>query len=122
MFHAEARALALPILIEALKIVWSGMIPPSLYFATEAIPIDAMQPHDSQSGRPPNWQGVISVFKSADNVLVVSAKIQSLGECGGEENWRMSASDMSNFGYRFRSSNKSEMTCFLSSGVSISGN
>jgi hypothetical protein len=69
----------LPILSDALKIVASGMTPPNLWAATAANPIDAMHPHELQSGVPPNWHGMILVFRSADKVLVVCAKMQSLG-------------------------------------------
>jgi hypothetical protein len=34
----------------------------------EAKPMDAMHPHDAQSGFPPNWHGVIFVLRSADKV------------------------------------------------------
>ncbi len=46
----------------------------------------AMQPHCEQSGVPPNWQGVILVFRSAENVSVVRAKMQSFGDAGGFRN------------------------------------
>ena len=45
-----------------------------------------MQPHCEQSGVPPNWQGVIFVFRSAEYVSVVWAKMQSLGDAGGFRN------------------------------------
>ena len=32
--------------------------PPNRWFATEARPAEAMQPHSEQTGLPPNWQGV----------------------------------------------------------------
>jgi hypothetical protein len=48
--------------------------------------MDAMHPQDAQSGFPPNWHGVIIVFKSAERVWVVSAKMHSSGLCGGEAN------------------------------------
>jgi hypothetical protein len=41
---------------------------------TAASPIDAKQPHCEQSGLPPNWQGVILLFRSAEIVWVVCAK------------------------------------------------
>jgi len=93
--------------MEALKMVSTESIPPNLCEAMEAKPMDAMHPQDAQSGFPPNWQGVIFVRKSADNVWVVSAKTQSLGLCGGEVNCRITASCMSSFGYCFRSSERS---------------
>ena len=43
-------------------------MPPNLCAATEAKPMEAMQPQDAQSGLPPNWQGVIFVSRSADKV------------------------------------------------------
>jgi hypothetical protein len=66
-------------LTEALKIFPTGITPSSLYAATAAKPIDAMHPHDSQSGFPPNRQGAIFVLRSADNVSVVRAKTHSFG-------------------------------------------
>ena len=53
--------------------------------ATALSPAEAMQPHCEQSGVPPNWQGVIRVFKSAVSESVVRAKMHSAGERGG---WR----------------------------------
>ncbi len=38
-------------------------IPPNLWAAMAARPIDAMHPHDEQSGFPPNWHGVILCFQ-----------------------------------------------------------
>ncbi|MGC1595169.1 MAG: hypothetical protein WA774_07425, partial [Candidatus Acidiferrales bacterium] len=55
------------------------IIPPSLCAPTEANPMDAMHPQDAQSGFPPNWQGVIIVFRSAESVWVVIAKMHSSG-------------------------------------------
>lgn len=46
-----------PISTDALKIAPTGMMPPSLCAATAAKPIEAMHPHELQSGLPPNWQG-----------------------------------------------------------------
>ena len=43
-------------------------IPPNLWAATAVKYMDAMHPQDAQSGFPPNWQGVILVFRSADKV------------------------------------------------------
>src|SRR5690348_10457646 len=48
------RALSCPIFKEALKIVPTGIKPPSRCAATAASPIEAIQPHDLQSGFPPN--------------------------------------------------------------------
>ena len=45
---------AWPILIEVLKIAPTGMTPPSLCFAIAAKPMEAMHPHELQSGLPPN--------------------------------------------------------------------
>ncbi len=44
------------------------MTPPSLCAVTAAKPMDAMHPHEPQSGFPPNWQGTVLVFRSAENV------------------------------------------------------
>jgi hypothetical protein len=54
--------------MEALNMVPTESIPPNLWAAMAARPIDAMHPHDEQSGFPPNWHGVIFVSRSADNV------------------------------------------------------
>jgi hypothetical protein len=114
-------SLRLPIFIEDLKIDPTESTPPSLCAATAANPIDAMHPHEEQSGFPPNWHGVIFVTKSADNVCVVSAKTHSCGLCGGDANCRITASGISNFGYRFRNTIISSITRPRSSRVSISG-
>ena len=42
-----------------------------------------MHPQLAQSGLPPNWHGVILVWRSADTQSVVLAKTQSSGESGG---------------------------------------
>src|SRR5262249_9452124 len=89
---------ARPILIDARKMAPTGINPPSLWAATAAKPIEAMHPHDLQSGVPPYWHGVISVRKSAETVLVVSANTQSLGLSGGSANWRINPSGISSFG------------------------
>jgi hypothetical protein len=60
--------------------------------------MEAMQPHCSQSGSPPNWQGVIGVERSAEIVSVVRAKMHSLGFLGGEAISRMSAFGISKSG------------------------
>src|ERR1700722_999851 len=107
--------------MDALKIRPTGIRPPSLWAPTEAKPMDAMHPQDEQSGFPPNWHGVISVLRSADNVLVVCAKIQSAGVRGGDGNSWMSTSGMSSFGYLRRNRIISEIAVARSSGPSISG-
>src|SRR5258708_36129027 len=107
--------------MEALKMVPTESIPPNLYEAMEARPMDAMHPQDGQSGFPPNWHGVIFVFRSADNVWVVSAKTQSWGLCGGEANCRIIPSGMSSFEYCLRNSTSSAMARALSSALKISG-
>ena len=57
--------------------------PPNLYFANDAKPAEAMQPHSEQTGRPPNWQGVIGVVKSEETHAVVWANMHSWGDEGG---------------------------------------
>ena len=47
---ADRFARAWPILMEALKIAPTGMMPPSLCAATAASPMDATHPHEPQSG------------------------------------------------------------------------
>ena len=42
-----------------------------------------MHPQFEQSGRPPNWQGVMRVSRSAENDRVTRANTQSSGEAGG---------------------------------------
>ena len=81
----------------------------------------AMQPHCEQSGVPPNWQGVIFVFRSAEKVSVVWAKMQSLGDAGGFRNSSIIRGCMSIRGYRSRNSINSSMTRLRWSGVRISG-
>ena len=45
----------------------TGMNPTqSLCAATAARPMDATHPQEPQSGLPPNWQGTILVFRSAE--------------------------------------------------------
>src|SRR5580693_7977228 len=73
-----------PTLAEAMKIRPAVSDPATGWRPTAARPMEAMQPHCSQSGSPPNWQGVIFVFKSADTVFVVRAKIHSAGLLGGD--------------------------------------
>ena len=38
-----------------------GISPPILKLASACIPAEAMQPHSSQTGLPPNWHGVTRV-------------------------------------------------------------
>lgn len=83
-------------------------------------PLDAMHPHELQSGFPPNWQGVIFVFRSAEIVCVVSAKMQSSGLCGGVAICRIKPSGMSSFRNCLRSSIKSVMARARSSFLNIS--
>src|SRR5579875_2626755 len=116
------RDLISPIFKEALKIAPTGTNPANLWAATAASPIEAMQPHDSQSGFPPNWQGVTWVLRSADIVCVVNANTHSCGLCGGEANCRISPSGMSNFRNFWRNCSNSAMTWARSSGVRTSGN
>src|SRR5262249_26863599 len=104
-----------PIFMEALKMLSTVRIPPSLRAAIEASAMDAMHPQDAQSGVPPNWHGVIFVCRSADKVCVVSAKTQSCGPTGGEANCRITDSGMSSFGYCFRNCSISLMARVRSS-------
>src|SRR5271163_4188678 len=83
--------------------------------------MEAMQPHCSQSGFPPNWQGVILVERSAETVIVVRAKIHSSGLFGGEEIFFMTISGISRTGYLFRSSSSSVIMVVRWTGVRISG-
>src|SRR5580704_18493195 len=82
--------------------------------------MDAMHPQEEQSGFPPNWHGVILVCRSADNVRVVRANTQSGGLCGGEANWRITTSGMSNFGYLLRNCTISVIARCRSSELRIS--
>src|SRR5581483_915016 len=84
---AEVLLRAWPILRDALKIAPTGRKPASLCAATAASPIEAMHPHEAQSGFPPNWQGTILVSRSAEMVWVVCANTHSRGLCGGAANW-----------------------------------
>ena len=54
-------------------------------------PMEAAQPHCEQSGLPPNWQGVMRLVRSAEMLVVVCAKMQSLGEAGG---WQIAGSSL----------------------------
>src|SRR5271169_3495987 len=53
-FGVVRLARACPILTEVLKIAPTGKIPPNLCAAMAAKPMDAMHPHELQSGLPPN--------------------------------------------------------------------
>src|ERR1700755_1447464 len=83
--------------------------------------MEAIQPHCSQSGSPPNWQGVILVERSAETIMVVRAKIHSSGVLGGEEISLMTISGISSTGYFFRSPYSSAMMTARWAGVRISG-
>ena len=52
-----------PIAWDARKISATGSTPPSRYRPMEAKPAEAMQPHSEHTGFPPNWQGLMVVFK-----------------------------------------------------------
>jgi len=80
----------------------------------------AMQPHCEQSGSPPNWQGVTRVFKSAEMVVVVLAKMQSRGEAGGCANYLIADAYMSSSGYTSRNRNNSAIARARSCTVRIS--
>ena len=54
MGHAIASNLEAVHTSEALKMAPTGMMPPNLCAATAAKPMDAMHPHEPQSGFPPN--------------------------------------------------------------------
>jgi hypothetical protein len=54
--------------MEALNMTPTGSMPPNLCAATAVKYMDATHPQDVQSGFPPNWQGVMLVFRSADKV------------------------------------------------------
>ena len=56
-----------------------------------------MQPQLLQSGVPPNWHGVIFVFRSAETVVVVRAKMHSSGDCGGSAYTSISAFGMASW-------------------------
>ena len=80
------RARHWPMAMEALKIAPTCTTPANLCAAIDAKPMEAIHPHEAQSGFPPNWQGVIFVCRSAESVCVVSANTQSSGSCGGAAN------------------------------------
>ena len=70
---SRRRRMRSPTFIEPLKIEPTGITPSRWWRATAARPAEAMQPQFEQSGAPPNWQGVMSVFRSAEMVVVVRA-------------------------------------------------
>src|ERR1017187_9722602 len=80
-----------------------------------------MQPHCEQLGSPPNWQGVTRVFRSAEMVVVVLAKMQSRGDAGGCANSLIADAYMSSSGYTSRNRNSSAMAHVRSCTVRISG-
>jgi hypothetical protein len=49
------------------------------WWPTAAKPMEAIHPHRSQSGSPPNWHRVTRVLRSAEKVVVVRAKMRSFG-------------------------------------------
>ena len=75
--------MTLPTLNEVSKIQPTFTPPGSVWRATALRAADAMHPQLAQSGLPPNWQGVIFVWRSAERHSVVLAKTQSAGESGG---------------------------------------
>src|SRR4051812_1110685 len=69
-----------PIATDVPKIDSTGITPRSRCRPTAARPAEARQPQLLQSGAPPNWQGVILVFRSAEIVVVERANRQSSGD------------------------------------------
>ncbi len=61
----------------------TGTSPAIRKLPIDAMPADAMQPHSSHTGCPPNWHGPIVVSKSAETHVVIWAKMHSEGERGG---------------------------------------
>jgi hypothetical protein len=53
-------------------------MPPVLWAATTAGPMDAMHPHDPQSRFPPNRHGVIVVFRSVVGNIVLRAVMPAI--------------------------------------------
>src|SRR5215471_13980432 len=100
-----------PIPWEAEKRADSGSRPASLYLPIAASPAEAMQPHSAQTGRPPNWQGVIRVAKSAEIHVHACAKMQVSGDFGGSKYPFKMMSDISSFGKEVRN-RKSSRTAF----------
>src|SRR5262249_49007378 len=86
-----------PIRAEVSKIFPTVSPPTSLWRHTAARAIEARQPQRVQSGWPPNWQGVILVFRSAESGSVVRAKMHCSGDCGGRANSLIVLSLMSSF-------------------------
>jgi len=106
---------------EALKRLPAVSGPIMRWWPTAARAIDAIQPHCSQSGFPPNWHGVMSVRRSAESIFVVRANMHSVGFLGGDSNSRMSSSGISRAGYFSRNFLRSSITAALCDLVSISG-
>src|SRR3954466_11543010 len=82
--------------------------------------MEATQPHCEQSGLPPNWHGVTTVFRSAEITVVVCAKIQSSGDVGGIPQSLICASNMSSFGDAVRRRRSSATHCVRFVGERIS--
>src|SRR5262249_49401013 len=87
----------LPIRAEVSKIFPSVSPPRSSWRPTAARAIEARHPQREQSGSPPNWQGLILVFRSAESGSVVRAKMHCSGDCGGRPNSLIVLSLMSSF-------------------------
>src|SRR3974390_2973393 len=81
----------------------------------------AAQPHCEQSGVPPNWQGVIRVFRSAEIESVVRAKMQSRGDAGGLRNSSIILLGIPITGYLSRNRISSSVARLRWAGVRISG-
>src|SRR3984893_12745906 len=79
----RTRLIRAPILIDTFKIDPTRISPATRWRATGGRPAEARQPQLAQSGAPPNWRGVIRVFRSADTVVVVRANTQWSGDSGG---------------------------------------
>ena len=76
-------ALAPPKRRDASRMAERGISPPIFKLASACIPAEAIQPHSSQTGLPPNWHGVTRVCRSAERQLVSLANVHSSGERGG---------------------------------------
>src|SRR5581483_10176456 len=74
-YAALKCATASPMALEILKIVPRRTPGSSSLCPSPANAMEAMHPHCEQSGSPPNWQGWILVFKSAETVSVEPAKM-----------------------------------------------
>ncbi len=72
-----------PIFLEKEKMSETWTKPANLYFPIDARPAEAIQPHSEQTGRPPNWHGVMRVVRSAEMQVVVCAKMHCWGDVGG---------------------------------------